>query len=183
MDAQKRIEEDGYDKYERVSRPDDPRRCQANNAFGQCNLVSTPGKNVCVLHGGMPSEKSRLNNYRLQKWQSRVAEMANSDGIKTLRDEIGILRMMLEEKLNSLEDVTDMITSSHVISDLVLKIEKLVVSCHKIEKSMSQLIDRGDIINLATQIIAIIEEVLTPVPDGKDLIAVISTRIGETLQQ
>ena len=147
-----------YDVYQKITDPADPKRCQANNAHGQCSFIKIPGSDYCHVHGGSNGMKKKsLQNYRLARWQMRTAELANSEGVKSLRDEIGILRMMLEEKLNQVDNVTELMVVSHVISDLILKIEKVVMTCHKIEKSMGELLDRSDILTIASQIISAIE--------------------------
>jgi hypothetical protein len=122
-------------------------------------------------------KERELDNYRLQKWQHRVSEMSNSDGVKSLRDEIGILRMMLEEKINSMNDATDLLLNSHVIGDLILKIEKIVVSCHRLDKSMGQLIGRSDVVNIASEIVTLLEEELKGIPNGHTIIGKIADRI------
>jgi hypothetical protein len=178
-----------HNPYERV-KDDDPRRCQSNNSRGQCQIAKAPGSDYCILHGGHRNnqKKQRLNNYRLDKWHQRVNEMANSDGIKSLRDEIGILRMVLEEQLNQIQDATQLIVMSHAISDLILKIEKVVFSCHRIEKSMGDLINRSDVVNLASQIIGILEAELADVQDdgrgrgGKELLQHIAIQIEQAVQ-
>lgn len=147
---------------------DDPNRCQARNARGdQCmneGLRLSDGTCVkyCSIHGGVDlqqkREKASLDMYRLAKYGERVKELKDHGEIKGLRSEIGILRMVLEQRLNQCKDETELVLSSNVISDLVAKIEKLVTSCHKLESSMGQLLDRQQILQFAEVIIKIIGE-------------------------
>ena len=174
------VDVDSIDKaklYRRVSDPADPNRCQANNAHGQCDLIAVPPSKYCMLHGGKPSERTKLNNYRLNKWMSRVESMANSDGIKSLRDEIGILRMLLEERMNSIGDVTELLMYSHTISDLVNRIERIVLTCHKIEKSLGNLIDRSEVVRIVDQIVCLIGENIT----DQDVLAKIAVKAEKIL--
>jgi len=62
----------------------------------------------------------------------------------------------MEEKLNKCEDTNDLLLASGAISDLVLKIEKVVSSCHRLEGSMNQLMDKSAIIQFASEVISII---------------------------
>ncbi len=160
--------------YKRVSDPADPERCQANTSQGQCPMRSIPGLQVCRLHCGQSEaaqKKRSMNQYRLGRWQARVQELRDSDQVKSLRDEIGITRMLLEERFQKCQDSTSLMLESHNISELVLKIERLVSACHKIEKSMGDLIDKSDIIRLTDQFIAVIEDVLTDQPEKVKLIS------------
>ena len=156
---------DHFDPYERVEE-DNPERCQNSGKTGQCNLRAVPGGTHCVCHGGVSQievqRNKKLNNYRLTKFQARLERHAGSDNIKSLREEIGILRMVLEEKLNACDDLNSLIYMAAPVSELVLKIEKLVVSCHKLEGSMGQHLDKASILQFAQEVIMVISNILDP---------------------
>ena len=65
--------------------------------------------------------------------------------------------MIVEEKMNSCEDINDLMLISQPISDLVLKIDKVVNSCHKLDNSMGQLLDKSAILQFASEVINIID--------------------------
>ncbi len=120
---------------------DSPKRCQAIAQHGQCVYQVVEGITYCPMHAGAAQneiQKQKLRNYRLQKYRERINEKADSDVIKSLREEIGILRMIMEEVINRCTDDTDLIIYSPKITDLALKIEKVVVSCHKLETSLDE---------------------------------------------
>jgi len=119
-----------------------------------------PGANHCARHGGNmanPKEK-HLRNYRLTKWKNRVGELADSQGIKSLREEVGILRIIMEEMLNQCEDATDLLLYSSRMADLVMKIEKVVISCDKMESKMGMLLSRESVLQLAGEFVSIIAD-------------------------
>lgn len=147
--------------------PDDPNRCQGVHARGQCeNLAATSANGeygkFCMAHGGnqfvQKKNAEAVRNYRLRTWKDRVEQLADSGAAKGLREEIGILRIMMEERLNACESATDLILISGPVSDLVMKIEKVVSSCHKLEGSMGQLLDKSAILQFASEIIDIVGE-------------------------
>ena len=164
--------------YEEISRveADSPLRCQASTAKGQCLNKATTEGGTCLVHGGNSAveaeERKSIRNYQLSKWQSRLNRHADSPKLKTLNDEVAILRMMLEEKLNQCHDDHDLMLNSHLISDLVVKIEKLVKSCHSLESSLGGLMGKQDIMEIAVKIIEIIsneitdEDILTSISNG-----------------
>ena len=170
----------------RIDGEDDPERCQAVNAVGQCINKAMPGCTNCKAHGGAGQtnnlEKTGLRNYRLLKFQARMGEFATSPDIKSLRDEIAILRMLLEETINKCRDSKDLILKSSVISDLIMKVDKTVTSCHKMEGSMGKLLDKSAILQFASEVINIIsenvveEDVMAKISD--DILKVVG-RIGE----
>ena len=144
-----------------------------------CINKHEPNSQHCLVHGGNKGTESAssnlLRNYRLTKHASRCGELRHSSGLKDLRDEIAILRMMLEEKLNGIESTSEMILQSGAISDLIIKIEKIVTSCHKLEKDMDVTLDRTVVLNLADTIVAIISKHV----EDKEAITDIVRELGE----
>ena len=147
---------------EKVNRSDDPERCQSNDTMGteQCWYKSAPESQYCMRHGGNKAAESNrkqaLRNYRLNQFHQRIGELGNSPDIKSLRDEIGILRIIMEERLNRCMNASDLVLQSGAISDLVMKIDKVVTSCHKLEGSMGKLLDKQILLQFADQVITII---------------------------
>jgi len=142
---------------------DDPTRCQAViKTKGQCRNKAVEGGRYCMSHGGnsmvQAQSKENIRRYRIAKWQSRMNEFADDPGVKSLRDEIAVLRLMLEERLNMCHDSHELVLQSHLISDLVIKIEKLVSSCHRLEGSMGQLLDKQAILQFASSVVEVISK-------------------------
>jgi hypothetical protein len=151
-------------KFEKCE-PDDPNRCQSiNPKVGQCYYKAFQKEdgtyyNYCVRHLAAQrsiDEKQKVRNYRLNKFQSRLNEFADNDQIKSLREEVGIARMLLEEIINMCSDSTELIMASNRISDLVTRIEKLVTACNKLEQSAGLLLDKTTLLGLADVIVEII---------------------------
>ena len=145
---------------EKVDHPSE--RCESTGKDAQCPYKKVANTNYCPRHGAnkalIVQKTERLRNYRLAKWRNRVGEFADSPGIKSLRDEIGILRLTLETMLESCNDSMELILYSQRISDLVMKIEKLVVSCDKLENRMGMLLDKKTVLYLAQRYVEIINE-------------------------
>lgn len=160
---------------QKVEYPEAKNRCQAVTSQGQCLNQAMPGMAWCTVHGGnvqaKSQEKASLSNYRLGLWQAKLERQTSSTQLKSLRDEIGILRILLEEKMNKCQDVTDLILQSAGISDLVVKIEKLVTSCNKLESSLGELMDKQAILRFAGSVISIITETLGEEPEKVNEIA------------
>ena len=154
---------------------DSPDRCQAVTGQGQCLNKAVSGGTHCIVHGGnkqLQSQKAQgVRNYRLTKWRAKLEQQATSPSIKSLRDEIGILRILMEERLEKCQDENELLMQSGPISDLVLKIDKVVTSCHKLEGSMGQLLDKAALIQFASRIIEVIGEVLEGQDDNLNIIA------------
>jgi len=170
--------------WERVKDEDDPRRCQyIKPTVGQCYNVVVEGSEYCPAHGGNRAFKKQqekgLRNYRLTKFKQRIQELSNSDEIISLREEIGILRILIEEKINSCNDKTDLLLISGPLSDLVMKSEKLVTSCNRIEAKLGNLLDRTKIVTMAQTFVQIISNYVT----DESILEAISNEITATLNE
>lgn len=135
-------------------------RCEATQKVSQCVNCKIKGSNYCAMHGGNRSidqaQKKAINEHRLNRWQTRAKELGADDDVKSLRDEIGVLRMILEEMFGQCSSNLDILLYSQRMSDLVMKIEKLVSSCDKLENRMGQLLSKDSILQLASMYVNII---------------------------
>jgi hypothetical protein len=140
-------------------------RCIATVINGQCPYCKVDNTDYCPMHGsntGVNVQKAEVKrNYQLSRWKNRVNNFADNDQIKSLREEIGILRMVMEEVLNKCDDATDLLMASHRIADVAMKIEKLVVSCDKLENRMGLLLSKRAVVQLAGEYVQIINNYVT----------------------
>lgn len=144
-------------KFERCE-ADDPNRCQATG-HDQCPYKAMPGFKYCPRHNSRSEateQKRKVSQYRLQIWQDRVGEFSEHNDVKSLRDEIGILRMLMENTISKCQDAQDLLMFSGKISETAMKIEKLVSSCNRLEKNMGMMLDKSAALLLAGQIVEII---------------------------
>lgn len=140
---------------------DDPLRCQAVIATGQCHYKAMEGSKHCIRHGGAKDqkrlEKERVSNYNLNKYQARLEEKRSHANIKSLRDEIGITRMLLETFINKCNDDHELLMYHSQINQLTQTLEKLIKSCQHLEERNSYLLDKDQlyiIIDSITQTIS-----------------------------
>jgi hypothetical protein len=135
---------------------DDPNRCQ----YGNCKNIAVEKSKYCLAHGGnhaaRTAEKERMKNYRLAKFKDRATELSEGDNITSLRDEVALLRMLIEERINRCNDTSDLLLISGPLSDLILKVEKVVSSMHRLESKLGLHLDKTRIIQFAQVIIEII---------------------------
>lgn len=141
-----------------------PDRCQHVNEHGQCTNFRCLETNshFCVVHGGESGKKQREYNYQIkEKLRLRLNQKTQSPGLKTLHEEVGILRILLETTLGQCDTDIDLMLQSQKISNLIEKIEKTVNSLTKLEKYLGQYLAKNDLIQIATEIISVISENIT----------------------
>src|SRR4051812_24949381 len=99
-------------KFKRVE-PDDPSRCQSIGGHGQCPYKAMESSIFCPMHSGSSQQRAletaNQKMYRLAKWRDRMAQFADDDKIKSLREEIGILRIVMEETVNMCQNSNDLL--------------------------------------------------------------------------
>lgn len=144
----------------KVSDPSDPRRCQGITAQGQCSYYKEEDSNFCIMHGGNKGGESvkakEMKNYRLTKFRARANELSNSSNLSSLRDEVAILRIMIEEKVNVCNDTSDLLLVSGPLSDLIMKCGALVEKCQRLENKLGNFLDRTKITQFAQICVEII---------------------------
>jgi len=144
----------------RITDPDAPDRCQGITARGQCQCVREAGSDFCSMHGGTVGaetlRKREMRNYRLTKFKARTDELAANSNLASLRDEVAILRMMIEEKVNSCQDSQHLLLMSGPLSDLIMKCGVLVEKCQRLESRLGNHLDRTKVTQLAQVCVEII---------------------------
>lgn len=167
----------------KVSEPDDPNRCQGIGKNGQCWNRSVDHGTHCLMHGGNKQEnkyeKQSREMYQVDMFKARIIRQRTHTDVKTLGNEIAILRMLLEGKLNACTSDVDLMLASPAIGDLVTKIEKVVTSCHKLEKAMGQHLDKSAILQFAGEVVNIINQNVTDKHEVKLVADAILKMIGD----
>lgn len=170
----------------KITSDDDPDRCQGVSAYGQCINKATDGSKFCPVHGGNSAvnsqEKKNIRLYHLAKFRAEMDEKIDHPKQKSLNEEVAIMRVVLETIINRCKDASDLVMSSHQISDVIAKIEKLVVSCNKLEHSMAQYLDKNQLQLFSQEIIEIIVHVVQDdekIKEVADLIGDLMRRLDE----
>lgn len=169
-------------KYVRVQYETDPDRCQGVvQNRGQCWYKAVPGCAYCLMHGGgtqaNENKKNALKNYQLTQYANRVGDLSNNPAIKNLNEEIGILRLTLENVINLCTDANKLLIYTDKITNLTDKINKLIVSCQNIEEKNNNLLDRKVVIIIADSIVSLVGQYIT----DPDVLVELGSKICESI--
>lgn len=143
---------------------DDPTRCISIGSLGQCRMKSEPGVPYCIMHGRgaiAARDKREVNSYHLTVWQAKLDKFKQDPEIKSLRSEIGICRMVLENIVNKCPDEDQLFLYSNKIKEMLTVLEKLIVSCSKLEITNNQLLDRDKVLIISQVMIQTVGEFVT----------------------
>lgn len=151
-------------KLPKVSFEDDPRRCWSKVGQDQCPHISIEGTNKCDRHTSGPARQSRnpLSNYKFsQQFQGKISDFASSEDVKSLRAEIGVLRLLLQTLVNNCGDEMELSLNADRIGRLVDNINKTVTNCHRLEAATGQLLDKTVVINIGNMIVGVVDKYIT----------------------
>lgn len=159
-------------------------RCEHTSKSGQCNHLAVEGSKFCAEHSRDPQAGPK-RQYMLNKaiYQQRYSNFAESDDIRTLKDEIAILRMVMQERLNMIGSDSEMLASCGQIASLAVTIERLVKSCHTLESNLGSLIAKPTLLGIANSIVQILLQELAEVPGYEILVDKISERILQVVTE
>ncbi len=158
---------------------DETTQCQAIARGGksQCSMQRVEGSDYCPIHGGgltiIRNQKEALRNYRKGVWLQSIADKSEASAVKSLREEIGISRVIVEEILDRCDTAEDLIANASLLNETISRINNLVLNCHKIDTQLGLMMDREHVISLATAIVSIIDNHI----EDKTLVAMISDEI------
>lgn len=150
-------------------------------AIGTRNKIATPnpttdnpngikydykwdGPAFCPRHQGQSisvERRERMRIYHVAQWRDRIAQHGDHPRIKSLREDIGILRMTLEAKLERMQDLADLDMRSSQITTLVQEIARTIQIGHKIEKESGFLLDRTQALVFIEEILAVVSQHVT----------------------
>lgn len=162
-----------------------PNRCQASGNKEQCVRDAIDGSRFCNLHRGNTrhddAAKRRMYNLTQAKKQEKLGHFADHEDVKSLREEIAITRMLIEQRFNTIEDDGDLLAAVGGLNKLLITAEKLVKSSHVIEQNLGSLLAKSSVLVMGRQIVEVIVEELEGIPGYEDIVDRISERILTTI--
>lgn len=168
----------------RVSEPDDPRRCKGASKDGQCQNIAEEGYKYCLAHGGRISgDEHDQREYLLAqvKERFRLASVAGPEQLKSLRDEIAIVRELASRMLDRIQTNQELVQSCGMLNTLCLTLERLKKSNIQFEQSGGALLSKEAILKLGQEICTIIVQELAEVPNYEQIVDRVSDQISEVI--
>lgn len=158
-------------------------RCEFTYSQGQCSEEALEDNRYCHLHTHIDPEKhqKRLYNLLKYKYKTRYAEIGEHEALRSLRDEVAIAKMMLEETLNNIQSDSEAQAAKAGIDRQLATVEKLVASMIKMEIALGSLISKPTLLKIAGEMVQILLEKLKDIPNHEILIDEISVAIMKTI--
>jgi hypothetical protein len=170
---------------DRVTDPADPLRCQAPDHEGQCWHVAEPGSDYCRKHGGTDKEEAEnVRQYHLTdaRLRQRLSKKADHEQIKSLAEEIGYTRILLEDLMNHCKTDTQRLANVATYNTLTMNLERLIKTSHTMEQSLNLLVSKPALVMLGQAIIKILIEELQGVTLYEERIDRITGRMFDSFE-
>jgi hypothetical protein len=171
---------------ERVTDLADPNRCKGAAQDGQCQNQVEHGSEYCCVHGGKSlKEAEEKRGYLLAKVEERTRLAELSDGlepVKELRDLISLQHMMIERRYNAVTSDGELLASCGPLNQMMLTMERLINSCHRIETNLGQLLARHAVLALAKEMVRIVIDELDGIDDYEVIVDRITQRLVDTIR-
>jgi hypothetical protein len=151
---------------------------------GQCPKDAVRGSDYCAKHQKDDEHDETALYAGLQaKYRSRIAGFKEHSEMRTLANEIALARLLITERFNAITTDGDLITATGPLNTLLMTVEKLVTSCHKIEHSLGSLLEKPALLRIAADIVQIVLDELPPECDKERVTDRIGQRIIEVVAE
>lgn len=94
-----------------------------------CGKICSPSERFCVSH----TKKRKDPNYAIGMLSEVVYDKKDSTQFSSLKMEVAMLRTLVERTWNQCDSEAELIANSVVFAQLFDKIEKLILSSHKMD--------------------------------------------------
>jgi len=140
------------------------------------------GSEFCKKHC---KEADRIRSYRLSDpdARQRFDHLANSEALETVRDEVVLLRLLIDERYALAETKADKINAFSVIHPALSTLNKLVESLGKLERQADLVLGREALEKLGDDIVTILIEELTDVDGYTEIVDRVASRLATTIAE
>lgn len=142
-------------------------KCQAKVKNGgrtgqPCTRWAVEGAKFCAKHKGLkvgrPLITGRQSRYKNETLGESINKFRNDPDIKCIRDEIAVLRALLENAMKRIEDSASAIALTPALEELCNNIGKQVERLVKIEDGLKLTVSVVDIHVMVNQVVEILSQ-------------------------
>ena len=157
-------------------------RCEHSGPHGQCPHRAVDGSQYCSRHC---DEKARIKGYRLLDpvLRERFEHHSDEDSLKTVRQEIAILRSMVEDRLNMAQTRAEKEAAFQMVTPWIANINKLVENLTKLARQTSMMVGKAALMKLSGEIVQILVEELEGVENYDSIIDTVASRIATAVAE
>ena len=145
---------------------DQEKQCQSLANGNPCYYEKVEGSDYCAMHGGQTAvrekQKQEMYDLRKSKWLKQIAddklnEFSRGKNKFSLAEELGILRIVLQEILGTCTDSTQLMRHNQKISSTIAQTERIILSSLKLDQKLGQLVSKDEMITIAQALVGCIQ--------------------------
>lgn len=155
-------------------------KCTRSGPNGSCPLDAVEGSLFCEKHS---NEAALRSNYVLA--DAKLAEKLSSkpgDVIYSLRDEVTLMRAMIEDRLNMAKSDAEKLVAYNQVAAWIGTVDKLVNSLNRLEKEVNSTLTKDALFEVARKLIQVIVEEVQHLPGHENVIDAISHRVVPVIE-
>ena len=109
--------------------------------------------------------------YRLTQARQKEAmdRFVSAPEAKSLREELALVRMLIEEHLNRMQGDEGLVAHSHIVNQLTQTCKELVKTCNQIEFKIGDMLAKATIVAIGKRIGEVLANELMGVPNYEEL--------------
>jgi len=155
-------------------------RCKHTGTRRQCQFQAIEGSVYCAKHS---NEADRVKGYKLQdpELRARFEELGREDSLDTIKQEVLLLRILIEDRLNFCKNAAERTTALQGVTSALATIDKLVNSLCRLQRVSSLTLDKPALSRLSTRIIEILLENLGDLPDRDEIVDRVAAEIAQAI--
>ena len=159
---------------------DPDKQCQGTAGNGACYYERVEGSDFCAMHGGQSAirkaRKDSMYEFNKTTWLKKLTDdrlpvFSKGKNKYDLSEELGILRICLEETLNKCTDEAQLSRYNQKISKTIEQIQRLIESSLKLDQKLGSLVSKSEMVDIAQKLI---EHIQTHVQDPNIIKAIVN---------
>jgi len=155
-------------------------QCEHTGPRGQCSRPKVDGSEYCGTHS---NESDRIKGYQLSNPELReqFEHHSRSDLFSSLGQEIYLLRAMINERLNQIDNPAEMVSALNTVHKPLVDIVKCVETLSKLERQNNIVLGKEALNILNREIIDILVGELEAVPNFETIVDAVARRIAAAI--
>lgn len=113
--------------------------------------------------------------------QSRFEEMKASTDLRTLKQDVALLRAILEQRLNFARNDSERISAFNSVAPMFGTLDKLVNSLDKLERRSGEVLEKEAVQKLVSDIVNVLAFELEGVPDRDGIVDRVARRMADVI--
>lgn len=157
-------------------------KCEHTGTRGRCDLDSVEGSQFCAKHS---NEADRIKGYRLSspELRERFEHHSRSDLFSSLRQEIDLLRAMIEDRVSQADTPAERIAAFNAVRPALVDVVKCVETLSKLERQNNIVLGKEALSWLSKEIINILIGELEQVQGYERIVDRVAQRISKAIAE